>query len=136
MPDTINAEELEKEFLDCFYNEEELKQFAKAGGDVPASAVVVEGITCTFGFQKDRLEAKREKVKAWLALLPDTFQKNNGGGTSFLQACVTRYGDQWGEHRNVEQLMVLAVGLKLGSWCFPRDMWKLLPGGVPYFVIE
>jgi hypothetical protein len=68
--------------------------------------------------------------------LPSSFKKDIGGGWSFLQACETKDGVQWGEHRNMEQLFVLGMALGKVRYCLPRDLWQVLPGGMPYLVIE
>lgn len=135
MNQIIDVHELELAFLDCFYSEEEMTA-AQTDGKPPKGSVIVEGVRFNFAFHPERLEAKREKVKAWLELLPEKFKKSNGGGWSFLNAAFMKDGTQWGEHKNVEQLMALAIGLKLGSFPFPREMWLVLPGKVPYFAIE
>jgi hypothetical protein len=43
-----------------------------------------------------------------------------------------KHGNHWGEHINMNELCVLAIGLKLGNWCLPREMWTAFPGGMPY----
>lgn len=71
--------------------------------------------------------------------LPLQFQseKNGGeGGWSFLNMCVTKTGEQWtGMHRIVEELCLLAIGNNLVVFPLPKDMWKMLPGSVPYFCV-
>ena len=44
---------------------------------------------------------------------------------------------QWtGEHRVMEQLFVLGIGIGHVRYCFPRDMWKSLPGSMPYMIVD
>lgn len=88
-----------------------------------------------FGFHPGRLESHREQVKAMLAELDDSFQAKGGGGMSFLNACMTKDGEQWGEHRNMEQLFVLGIGLGLAKWLSDRSLWRAMPGGMPYVVV-
>ncbi len=104
-------------------------------GVVPKNAIIVRGITKTFGFHPDRLESHRTQVREWLELLPHKFRKSGGGGWSFLNACNEDTGEQWGEHRDMEHLFCLAIGLGLAKWVAPRDMWGVFPGGMPYVVI-
>lgn len=49
--------------------------------------------------------------------------------------CLFRDGEQWGEHRNIEQLLVLGIGTKQAKMLMPRDTWAALPGGMPYFMV-
>ena len=122
----IDTQELEKTFLSCLYSDDE-----SIDGHIP-----VEGIMATYGLHPDRLEATREQVKGWLAQLPEAFHKSGGGGMSFLNACMTRDDEQWGEHPSMEKLFVLGMGLGLVKCCMPRAMWRVLPGGMPYYVID
>lgn len=128
----IDTKELDTAFRSCLYDNDEIKE----PGKVPADAVVVPGITRTFGFHPGRLEATREKVRGWLDALPETFKQNSGGGYTFLAACEDKEGNQWGEHQNMEQLFCLGIGLKLAEYCAPREVWSVLPGGMPYIVVK
>ena len=110
-------------FMDCLFKE----------GEDTTNHVKVEGITSMFGLQSQRLEEKRELVLALLAELPAEFKE----GYTFLNFCTTKDGEQWtDEHRVCEQLIVMAIGLDLMSYCMPREMWAFLPGGVPYLIIK
>jgi hypothetical protein len=46
--------------------------------------------------------------------------------------CMTRDGVQWGEHRNCDELAVLAQAANLGKYMM-MDMRDVLPGGMPFF---
>lgn len=129
---TIDATKLDTVFRDCLYRDEELP----ADGKAPEGTVVVQGVMYTFGFHPGRLEGHREEVKAWLMALPHTFRTSEGGGWSFLNACNDEDGVQWGQHMNMEQLFCLGVGLGLAKCQMPREMWRLLPGGMPYYSVE
>ena len=110
-------------FMDCLFKE----------GEDTTNHVKVEGITSMFGLHPQRLEEKRELVTALLAELPEEFKE----GYTLLNFCTTKDGDQWtGEHRVCEQLIVMAIGLNLMEYCMPREMWAVLPGGVPYIMIK
>lgn len=117
---------------DCLYRSDE----APVTGPIPAEAVIVEGVTRRFGFHPARLESKRAEVTEILRRLPPQFRADAGGGWSFLNACVTAEGEQWGEHRDVEELLALAIGLKLARWLLQRSRWTSLPGGMPYVVFD
>lgn len=130
---SIDSQEVEKAFLDSLYKKEE----ARGVEGVPEGAVIVEGIMNKLGFHPGRLEEKRAKVTEWLKALPHQFRKNSGGGWSFLNACNQENGVQWtGFHRSMDQLFCLGMGLGLVECLMPREMWKILPGGMPYYVIN
>jgi hypothetical protein len=103
------------------------------GGNPPDDAVKVEGIVRNFAFHHDRLRALKPKVESVIReVVSDRFFKNKGGGASFLELCNDRHGEQWGEHPSMELLVVLATGLGLAGYCAPRELWSVLPGGMPY----
>lgn len=105
-------------------------------GIVPQDAVLVEGVTRTFGFHPGRLAEIKPDVDALLAELPEQFQGGKGGGWSFLNACMDRNDHQWGEHQDIEALVCLGIGAGSAAFLMPRDMWDVLPGGMPYFVVH
>lgn len=113
---------VDKAFRKCLFEE----------GEDTTKQVRVEGIMNNFSFHPQRLEEQRETVKTLLAELPEEFKK----GYTFLNFCTNKNGELWGEHRNCEQLIVMAIGLDLMSYCFPREMWAILPGGVPYIIVK
>jgi hypothetical protein len=126
----LTAKAVSELFYDCLFTKEEAENVT------PATEIIrVEGITDQFGFHPGRLESHRDEVRALLAELPDNFQEDKGGGWSFLQACMTKDGDQWGEHIHIQELLTMAIGLNLAKWQFPRSMWKVLPGCMPYVVV-
>ena len=110
-------------FAKCIFNEDEDK----------TDYVTVEGIVNNFGLHPQRLEEQRELVTALLAELPAEFKEGN----TFLNLFTTKNGELWtGEHTVCEQLTVMAVGLDLMTYCFQREMWAVLPGGVPYVIVK
>lgn len=120
---TNMSELTQRAFLDCLFKE----------GENTTNHVKVEGITNIFCLHPQRLEEKRELVTALLAELPEEFKE----GWSFLNLCNMKDGKQWtGMHRICEQLVVMAIGLGLMEYCMPREMWVVLPGGVPYLIIK
>lgn len=99
-------------------------------------AVMVEGIMAKFGFDPERLKTKKADIESMLEQLPTSFQKNGGGGHSFLAACDRADGVQWtGLHQTMDELFVLGMAIGKVQLCLPRDMWKALPGGMPYYVV-
>lgn len=122
----LTGDEVERIFIDClFRDDEDMTEMVK-----------VEGVVDTAGFHPGRLESHRADVAAMLAELPDTFLQSKGGGMSLLNACEDRYGNLWtGFQMRVGQLFQLAMGLGLAEFVFPRSLWAVLPGSVPYYVV-
>jgi hypothetical protein len=110
-------------FVDCLFLPAEIHD-----GKPPADAILVEGIMMNVGFHPGRLEGHRAEVEGFLAELPDVFKD----GMTFLNMAEDRHGNLWGEHRNMEQLVLLAIGLKRMAFCMPKALWSAFPGGMPY----
>ena len=123
----LQADAVSAIFLDCLFKE----------GEDTNGYVKAEGITCTVGFHPQRLEGHSAKISEMLSELPDTFKRTQGGGWSFLNACQDRHGRQWtGTHKIMEQLFQLGIGVGKVTCLLPREMWVVLPGGMPYYAIE
>jgi hypothetical protein len=97
-----------------------------------SGAQIVQGIVRTFGFSPTKITEHKDEIRALLAEMPDEFQAGKGGGMSFLNLCVDRDGNQWGEHPTMEALVVLGIAAGMASYPLPRDLWSVLPGGMPY----
>jgi len=121
----LTAKNVDQILMDCFFRDDEDK----------SQAVIVEGIMARFGFHPHRLTSHRKEIGELLAELPDDFHQDKGGGMSFFNACMTRDGEQWGEHVNIEQLLVLGIATGQAKTCLPRELWGVFPGGMPYFVV-
>lgn len=120
---TNMSELVSNSFMKCLFKE----------GEDTSNYVKVEGIMKNFGLHPQRLEEQRELVTAMLAELPVEFKD----GWTFLNICTNKNGELWtGEHSVCEQLIVMAIGLNLMDYCFPREMWAILPGGVPYLIVK
>lgn len=123
------SERLAEVIKSCFY-EEELKE-------APPDAIIVEGLTMKFGFDPKRIADRKEEIESLMtAIIPDTFYTDGGGGWSFLNLCEDKEGNQWGDHRSMEILYVLAAAIGKARFCLPREFWGILPGGVPYIQFE
>jgi hypothetical protein len=121
----LNSQDVENIFKDCLFKE----------GEDQSNAKIVNGIMNKFGFNPERLIIHKQEIAKMLDELPDQFKKNSGGGWTFLNACMTKDNIQWGEHRNIEQLLSLGIATEQAAYLMPREMWNVLPGGMPYFVI-
>lgn len=115
-------------FMDCLFKSQSEMQSTNP-------IAIAEGITCTVGFHPERLAKHEDEILSLLAELPDAFNEETGGGWSFLRACEDRQGHQWGEHKQMEQLFQLGIGIGRVKCLLPRDMWAMMPGGMPYYVI-
>lgn len=102
-------------------------------GEPTQGAVLADGITARFGFHPERLQAAVPELRALVGCtVPDAFMSDIGGGASFLDLAFDRVGCHWAEHPTLQQLVVMCIAAGLADYCLPRDMWAVLPGGVPY----
>lgn len=127
----ISAKRVDKIFMDSLFRKEEV-----IDGKPIVEPLKVEGIVNNFGFHPDRVKSHEEEIIQILKELPDEFRKDKGGGWTFLNACNTKDGEQWGEHRNMEQLFCMGIAIGKVNYTLPREMWGALPGGMPYLVID
>lgn len=121
----LTPQNLETVFLDCLFKD----------GEDTSNPAIAEGVVVKYGFNRERLAGHDRDIKDMLAELPEPFNELSGGGWSFLAACNNRDGQQWGEHRSIDQLLSLGIASGLAKILLPCDMWAYLPGGMPYFVI-
>ena|SRR3990167_5404338 len=126
----ITAEKVSEIFKDCLFKDEEMIE-----GKPIIAPVEVEGIISRFGFHPDRIKIHAGEIIELLNELPEEFKEKTGGGWSFLNACNDKEGRQWGEHNNMEQLFSLGIAIGKVKYCMPKEMWSMLPGGMPYLVI-
>ena len=124
--DVLTPPIVESVFRSCLFKD----------GESTDNHIVAEGIVQTVGFHPGRIEDYRPAIHGLLAELPDNFKTSGGGGNSFLNACIDKHGNQWtGMHQTVEQLVLLGIAIDEVEFCLPRDMWRTLPGSMPYFMI-
>ena len=83
----------------------------------------------------DKIEEHDNDIADLLLQLPHEFRMSGGGGMSFLNACMTAKGDQWGEHPDMAHLFGLGLAAGFVQCQLPRGIWDKLPGGMPYYVI-
>lgn len=98
--------------------------------DVLADALIVEGLTSKFAFNKQRLAKHRAVIAGLCEELQAT---NQPEGISFSQLGRTRNGKPWGERLETEYLLALALATGQAT-IFPaqRSDWATCPGGLPY----
>lgn len=118
----LTSENVYEIFSNCLFKDDEVVNNAPI-----YDFVVADGILNTFVFHAKRLEQSDEKIGELIKQLPDFNEPN-----SFLNLCVDKEGRQWGEHINMEQLVTLGVACGYLEYAFPKDMWYILPGGMPF----
>ena len=91
------SEQVYAVLVDSLYNEDEI-----VDGKIPKDAVIVEGLTATFGFHPERLNSHKEQIRKILDQMPPEFRYTGGGGWSFLNLCLDKNGNQWAEHPTME----------------------------------
>lgn len=97
----------------------------------------VEGVKHVASFSFRALQENAELISQLCNQLPDRFKKDNGGGWSFLNMCMDKDGNQWtGCHDTVDKLLMLGIAIGKMSFLLQRNMWNILPGGMPYVVVN
>jgi len=129
----LTSENVNSVFDDCLFTDDEIKA---APNGQPAKMVAAEGIVNKFGFHPERIERHSDDVRTMLSDLPDSFMHDKGGGMSFLNACMTKNDEHWAEHPTMEKIFALGIGLNLVKPLMPRPMWRMMPGGMPYYVVN
>jgi len=125
MTTILNPETVSETFFSCLYRED--------AADT-SNHVRVRGIHVALGFNPDYLAKAGATIVELLMELPVEFHEESG--ESFLQACRGKGGDQWtGEHKIMDQLFMLGMGIGRVVECAPRYLWAAFPGGMPYYRI-
>ena len=135
----LTPEAVQEIIKDCLPQDGELTQAQAAdltAGKPVDGYVAARGAVMGFAFIKAAIDKNRKKIADLLAQLPDPFFAGKGGGWSFLNACETRDGFQWGEHRSIDELVCLGIAAGFVIFPLPREMWAMLPGGVPYICVD
>lgn len=130
--EVLTPDKVKNIFMDCLFQENEI-----VDGKPIVEPIISEGIICIVGFHPERVKNHTEEIINMLNELPAEFHEKTGGGWSFLNACNDKHGNQWtGLHQTMEQLFQLGIAIGKVSCLLPRDQWKSLPGGVPYYQIK
>ena len=122
----LTADDVNQTFRSLFFLEEEDK----------SNPVLVEGIMHSIGFHPERLKVATAHIQEMLNELPNEFFESKGGGWTFLNACNDNKDRQWtGDHRTMEQLVIMGLAIGKVEFLMDRTMWSAFPGGMPYFKI-
>jgi len=123
----LTAEKVHTTFMNCLFNEGEPTDNHKIG----------EGVMMKVGFNPERLKENEPAITEMLNDLPDEFKKTGGGGMSFLNMCNDKEGNQWADlHKTMDELVALGNATGKLSFLMPKEMWNVLPGGMPYLVVN
>ncbi len=127
----LTSQNVHNTFMTCLFKDEEVEE-----GKIPDNAILVKSVIINIGFHSGRLNKNKENIIDMIMQLPKGFHENKGG-MSFLNACNDKNGNQWtGMHKIMDELVALGIGIKFIEFQLPREMWKILPGGMPYFIIK
>lgn len=125
------SEKVDKVFRSCLFQDNEIIE-----GKPIVKPVEVRGIISKYGFHPERILQAEKTIIDMLSNFSDDFYADGGGGMSFLNFCMTKDGRQWAEHPTMEMLVVLGIAIDKVRYAMPRDMWEILPGGMPYIIID
>lgn len=117
----LTAENVENVLKYCLFN----------SGEDTANYKLGEGARLRIGCHPGRIDEKKDEIKSMCSELPERF----ADGFYFLNACVTRNGEQWGEHEDVDRLLAIGTAAGCLEIMMPRELWQALPGGLPYFKV-
>ena len=121
----LTADVVKELYSDCTLREDEIKN-----EEPIVDFVLGEGVGSTSVFSAERIE----KNKGTIALLFDELGQIDEG-ISFLVMCNDKYDRQWtGFHSIVDGLVQLGIASGVVQYTLPRDMWDILPGGMPYVI--
>lgn len=130
MPTLISSHEVRTVMIDCLWPDEDIASLDRDA--FKAQSIIVNGITAKFGFKPNAVKRYEARIKSWLQHLNPAFTNPRLGGWSFLQLCMDKDDNLWGQHVDCEALMVLAMAVRCCMYLLPRDIWSALPGGMPY----
>lgn len=123
----LTSENVNEIFLKCLFDK----------GENHDKYTIGEGVKLKVGFHPGRLKENETKISEMLNELPSSFKKSGGGGWSFLNLVEDKNGKQWTDlHERADQLVALGTASGKMSYLMPRDMWRNLPGGMPYIVVN
>lgn len=117
----LTSDNVSEIFLDCLYTQEEVDHNDTKG------MIVVDGVMGEIGFNPERIEKNKVLIQELLKGLSPDFKQ----GITFLNMPFNNDG-QWGEQKNANELLCLGLAIQELSYPAPRDMWNIMPGGMPY----
>lgn len=126
----LTSQNVDTVFRSCLWSEEDVKMFSRE--ELIKRSILIKGVVINIGFRPEGIEKHRESIILMLSDLSADFDS----GSSFLLAAQDKFGNMWGEHRNVDQLICLGLAIDRIEFMMERELWDLFPGGVPYFKVK
>ena len=115
-------------FMDCLFDPEEI-----VNGEPSVPAIAIEGITMDVGLHAGRVAGHKAEIRELVDQVPEIFKN----GMTFLNLCEDKDGNQWtGMHLAMQELVFLGIAAGYMKYCAPKDMWSILPGGMPYVQVN
>lgn len=133
----LNINNVKTTFVYCLYDDADLVEGKLRDGVPPP--IMVESVMLRIGFNSAKVAEQKHNIKAMLEDLSLDFSPESaggGGGASFLQLCMTRDGEHWGEHCSCDELVALALAAGFCTFPLSRAMWHRLPGRMPYICVD
>lgn len=97
----------------------------------------LKGVLIEVAFNREKIVEHEQDIMQMLMQLPKEFHRPGGCGWSFLNMCIDKNGNQWNDfHQTQDKLVCLCRSIGAVEFLMPRDLWKALPGGMPYIVIN
>jgi hypothetical protein len=123
----LTSTNVENLFLKCLWGDNADTENAKK----------VNGVQMNVGFNPKALEEHKAEIEDLLNQCHPNFMANSEAkGWSFLNFCQDRNDEQWtGFHRICDCLICMGLAIDKIKFLLPREVWKALPGGVPYLQI-
>lgn len=120
----LTTENVKEIFLDCFLPE----NYTDDTKVIPVSTV-----TGQFGFDPEKIEKHATDIRQMISQLSSKFDEVNQGYTFMCLPFKGENDEQWGEQIDGDRLMALGLASGWMKFTFEnREMWKVLPGSVPY----
>lgn len=111
--------------------------FKKCLSNDSVETKIVDGVLTKASFCVKKLEDNKSNISDMINDLPDNFKNDLGGGWSFLNMCEDNKGVQWTDfHATVDELICLGIAIDKMAYLMPRELWEVLPGGMPYLVVN
>lgn len=120
-PMKLTADNVEAVFADCLSDERNF---------------IVRGVMINVAFDRSKVAAHEQDIAQMLSALPIEFHRPGGCGWSFLNMCIDKDGQQWCDlHQTIDKLICLGLATGQIEFTLQRDLWRALPGGMPYIVV-
>lgn len=113
----------------CLFRESELND------EVFQKAIKVQGLENTFYLNPKKIEKRKDDILELVEFVPDeNFLRGKGGGATVLNLTETKYGDEWGDVKDVSLFCVLSIASNFASW--KQISSNILPRNLPFIVFD